>query len=427
MKRNFSLELQKAIYELIRSVEFLISGKSYPGAFTRKGKQSFCGIVLMILRGIKNGLTQGIRDAVEENRLLQESISNQAFSKQRMFIKPEAFKQLFEKSTEYYCENRNELTIPYRGYRLLAIDGTMYNLPNVEELEKEYGVQKSQGADQVQGRGSCLVDLTSLLILDTALCPCATNERELAAEHLNFLERNELTDSLVIMDRGYPSFQMISRFEDKQLHYLMRCDRRHFFKEVRDAKGDDCVITHKQAGKQIHLRVVRITLKSGQEETLLTNIFDAEFTREDFKELYARRWGIETNYDALKNTMQIEKFSGTSSIAVKQDFYATMLLKNMVQMEIWTHNDEINKRNRERDRKYDYKINVSAAVSAVRDDFIAIMIDPSPWRQKRRLKALSKKLMDKVIPIRPNRSFGDSSKPRKPLHHMCKYPVNRKQ
>lgn len=427
MKRNFSWELQKIIYEMIRSVEFLIKGKSYPGAFTRKGKQSFSGIVMMILRGIKNGLTQGIRDAVEENRLLQESITNQAFSKQRMFIKPEAFKQLFEKSTQYYCENRAELTIPYRGYRLLAIDGTMYNLPNVEELAKEYGVQKSQGADQVQGRGSCLVDLTSMLILDTALSQYGTNERELAGEHLKYLEQNELTDSLVIMDRGYPSFELISQFEEKGLHYLMRCNRRNFFKEVREAEGDDCVIRRKEADKEVVVRVIRIELKSGQEETLLTNVFDAKFTREDFKELYARRWGIETNYDALKNTMQIEKFSGKSSIAVKQDFYATMLLKNMVQMEIWTHNDEINKRNRERDRKYDYKINVNAAVSAVRDDFIAIMMEPSLRRQKKLLKALSKKLMDKVIPVRPNRSFGDPSKPRKALHHMCKFPVNRKR
>ena len=44
------------------------------------------------------------------------------------------------------------------------------------------------------------------------------------------------------------------------------------------------------------------------------------------------RWGIEIKYDELKNRLQIENFTGTTKIAIEQDFYATIYLSNMVEM-----------------------------------------------------------------------------------------------
>jgi hypothetical protein len=36
------------------------------------------------------------------------------------------------------------------------------------------------------------------------------------------------------------------------------------------------------------------------------------------------RWGIEMKYDELKDRLQIENFTGTTKIAIEQDFYSTI-------------------------------------------------------------------------------------------------------
>jgi hypothetical protein len=78
------------------------------------------------------------------------------------------------------------------------------------------------------------------------------------------------------------------------------------------------------------MRVLKFELNSGIIETLITNIFDEDFTVADFKELYFKRWSIEVKYNEIKNKLQIENFTGETPIAIEQDFYATMYLANMV-------------------------------------------------------------------------------------------------
>ena len=47
------------------------------------------------------------------------------------------------------------------------------------------------------------------------------------------------------------------------------------------------------------------------------------------KDIYFLRWGIESNYRVLKSELQIESFTGTSSLFIKQDVYATAVTLNM--------------------------------------------------------------------------------------------------
>ena len=49
------------------------------------------------------------------------------------------------------------------------------------------------------------------------------------------------------------------------------------------------------------------------------------------KALYYCRWNIELSYDVLKNKLHIENFSGYNQIAIEQDFYAQILLYNMLE------------------------------------------------------------------------------------------------
>ena len=57
------------------------------------------------------------------------------------------------------------------------------------------------------------------------------------------------------------------------------------------------------------MRIVTITLKNGTKETLLTNLPQSIMTIDDLEYIYCKRWGIETNYNTLKNRFYIENYS----------------------------------------------------------------------------------------------------------------------
>lgn len=178
------------------------------------------------------------------------------------------------------------------------------------------------------------------------LTHCESSERKLAEQNIKELldfQQREIKN-LILCDRGYPSFEFITYLEKMKQSYLMRV-KRGFFKEVMGTKTKDEIVTvtvtpsrkkhlkqqgfDVQTGTSIYMRVVKIDLPSGEEEILITNILESEISFEECKSLYFKRWGIETNYDILKNKLQIENFSGDSVKVIKQDFFATIFLANI--------------------------------------------------------------------------------------------------
>jgi hypothetical protein len=65
------------------------------------------------------------------------------------------------------------------------------------------------------------------------------------------------------------------------------------------------------------------------------------------KELYPLGWKIETSYDALKNSLEIERITAKKRLTVEQDFYSQIVNYDMTQEIIKdTENDrDQNKKN----------------------------------------------------------------------------------
>ena len=81
---------------------------------------------------------------------------------------------------------------------------------------------------------------------------------------------------------------------------------------------------------EVKVRLVRIRLDDGQDEILITNLYDTKaYTLPVLKELYFLRWPVETIYGYLKNELQIECFSGISPISIGQGFYANIFVFNL--------------------------------------------------------------------------------------------------
>ena len=86
----------------------------------------------------------------------------------------------------------------FNGYRILAIDGTTFELPYTEELKEEFGEVKNNNGvlKKVLGRGSILYDVENTLVIDGILDKYSSNERAMAISHLEtWLEmKKEIND-----------------------------------------------------------------------------------------------------------------------------------------------------------------------------------------------------------------------------------------
>lgn len=410
----------KKVYDRLQEKSFLEESRMRKQDFTRNRKMSFCDTMIVVLNKTGRGLNAGIRAFFEAVQKENETYSNQAFSKGRMRIKWEAFRELFRMSVdEFYSEFTPEY---YNGYRVSAIDGTKLNLPFHQETAEEFGIQKGTG-NQIQALGSCLFDVVNKILIDADLMHIETSEKSLAMQHLERLSELAHDKELIIFDRGYPSAELIEFIENKQFKYLMRCSRSFVLPFKNLITSNDCVVsyTFKKYKYQASFRIIQFKLPSGETEFLITNVFDKDFLVENFKELYHMRWGIETEYNDIKNKLELENFSGVTPLAIRQDFFATMFLRNLASFMIIENKEEIDRLHNTGENIYTYQANVNTVISIIKRDLINMLIVDSNHKRKKLWKKVVTEITHSVLPIRPDRRFERKKK------HICqKFPQNQK-
>ena len=161
----------------------------------------------------------------------------------------------------------------------------------------------------------------------------------MAIEHLNNLnKRFDLTKLIVIYDRGYESTELMSYTIYLNSKFIIRLNSKVFKKKIQQMNSNDEIIqvniknyilkkiddekVREFAVKmeRLEFRVVKVKLKNGDIEVLATNLDENEFSKNDLKELYGKRWTIETGYDKLKNFIELEEFSGIRKEIIEQGF-----------------------------------------------------------------------------------------------------------
>lgn len=347
--------------------------------------------------------------------IAQETFSKSAFVQARKKIKPEVFKHLNQRIIEEFYKDNSGVLRQFDNLRILAMDGSRLTLPFTKELEEIYGQTKNQTNTYiVQTKACVLYDLLNEICINGILSSIDTDERTQAKQLLEHCQANDL----IIYDRGYPSFELIYEHYQKNLHFLMRMPL-DFSQVVKDfvASGKTSQIVEIKPGQKksfenkpytkssiLKIRLLRITLNSGGIEVLATSLLDSKhYGNEVFKELYFKRWKIETYYDELKNKLKIEEFSGYSNQSILQDFYSTLFVSNiqtLIENEI---NEEIEKESETKNIKYQYKINTTLSYGFMKDRILELFFTKNDMNDIiNELKELFKK---HLIPIRPNRKF----------------------
>lgn len=394
----------KASNHVINDIMFLYKFRLKETYFTRMGgsKLKFTDIILFILNFVKKSLQIELDDFFNKVQKSDVTITKQAFSQARRKVSPKAFIYLLEEVNKWFYKNTPFNT--YRGYRLLAIDGTVIQLHNSAELREKFGYIENQNAKVARAQASALYDIENDMIIASKIDNYRTGERELAENLIIKMCEYGTYNDLLLFDRGYPSRDFINFLEGKQLKYLMRVSN-GFLKVVVNAPNQDQIVEVKYKDIILKMRVLKFKLNSGIIETLITNIFDEDFTVADFKELYFKRWGIEIKYNEIKNKLQIENFTGETPIAIEQDFYATMYLANMVALAKKDANQIIEEEYKEKGLKYEYKVNTNVLIGKLKDTLITMISINNPWKRSRMLKHIEKEIERNVIPIRPDRNF----------------------
>lgn len=338
------------------------------------------------------------------------NFTQSAFIQCRNKIKPEVFKHLSSHIiSEYYSDNDLSIKL-WNGFRLLAVDGSRINLPNTKELEKIYGVSKNHTETYVvQARTSILYDVLNKFVIDSVLSPLSIGELPLAKNHLKHAKKNDL----IIYDRGYPAFDLIHKHVSLKIDFLIRTREGHSNVIKAFALSDKSseiteiqpcqrkTIIHKLFNKKtkIKVRLVAVYLENGTKEILITSLLDETmYETEIFKELYYKRWGVETYYDELKNKLKVEHFSGYSNNTIQQDFNAAIFISNIQSLIVNELEEEIQEKTK--NRKLRYKVNTNLSYGFLKDRVISLLTNDGDMEEE--LKDLFRK---HLIPIRPDRNF----------------------
>ena len=397
--------------KLIFSPVYLERSRERPEDFTRKRKMHFPNLIMFMVSRKKNSTQNALENFFEK---LGEKVfmTQQAFSEARYKVKVSALTTLFYLSVQIAYEGYYET---YLGYRILAIDGTKLALPDIELLGKIYG---TMGADSSSptAQGSVCYDILNKVVVDALIEPLTTDERTLAMMHVSNLEKSRrFKKELIIMDRGYPSFELIHALHEAGVTFVMRV-KKGFNNDIDAQKETDGRVTLRKKGyPDIEIRVIKVELPTGETEVLISNLFSKGMGIAAFKKLYFLRWPVETKIDEVKNKLEIENFTGYSKKSIEQDFYASMYLANIAAAACWEAQAQANEARRDKNNKYEYKINVNHAIGVLKDRFIyALSLDADICADE--IETIINLLAKRVCPVKPNRSFPRKT-PRKAKFH----------
>lgn len=288
----------------------------------------------MLLRMIKSSLQ--IECNFFGGLMEAEAVSKQAFSKARGKIKPGAFQAILEDGIRVFYTNVPERGL-WRNFRLIACDGSTLRLPDSKELASEFGRYPGQGKGfPVMARVSEYMDMTTKMVLNGRIEAYNNSENKLAEEQLEevVIKMRELGQSklLFVYDRGYRSERFFDQHIRLKVDFLFRLPRNFNRATLEIAKWED------QEGFIVRegwptLRLVKVPLPSGETELLLTTLIDESYTAEDLSEIYQGRWtSMEEGYKKQKITMQLENFSGKTITAIRQEYWATLAVANLLEM-----------------------------------------------------------------------------------------------
>ena len=405
--------------------------------FTRNRKLRPKDIIYYTLNNRGKTTKMELYDFIEQYDY--ENVSDVALLKQREKLNEEVFKELNKNSLKDFYHLFKKEVKTYKGYLLTAIDGSDCEIPNTPVTRERYKGIKTKSSEKIARiKLSNCYDILNNYIIDSQVEEYKHSENELAERHM--LVAEEITEGyplISIRDRGYMSLSYIFNSIIENKKFVIRYCPRYFKQEQKlmtsddewieiqpitsrlrkNIKSDEKIYEYFKKGKKLKLRFVNIKLTTGEVETLITNLESDKITTEDINKIYQLRWGIETSYAYLKESMMITNISSSKDSIIKQEIYSQMMVYNIMQS--ITNNLE-NKIDQEK-YKYKMKININMAIGFVKKFLIKILLEEDKEERERLSEILFENILKNIVPIRKNRQ-NERNK-----IHCNKHPINKRK
>jgi hypothetical protein len=237
----------------------------------------------------------------------------------------------------------------WRGYRLLAMDGTTINLWNWSRLRQHFGTASNgKKSRTTQARMVMLTFPLARIPWKYELCPLSRSEKTCATGLLNGL----CPQDLVLMDKGFWSYGLFWQIAFQQAFFVVRLFKSAKLKTVRRWGKDEYLARYAPSDRKwrnypssMQLRVIRYQVPGFRPTALVTNLLSRRISRRHWVGLatkdqagktldsgvYHRRWEIETTFSEIKVHQEMEgKLRGRTPAAIEYEVAGHVLLYLLV-------------------------------------------------------------------------------------------------
>lgn len=403
--------------------------------FTRKRNMNFYSLVYYFIFRNKKTTNSELTWFYSSICEFEKRISKQALNKAVRKMNPNVFIYLIHIFSKIYYSS--QLPKDYRGYYLIAEDGTYveipYNVYNAYDFQFCLGkhVHDIFDVKKIQSKAGGLYDVMNGLFVDFSMKPAPYSETPLAFEHLYRTQKIfEGKKIIYLADRYYGSAEIISHLEYLNYNYIIRGKKYFYKKQVALMKSDDEWINVEidkkwlkrfrfsneaiQIRKEkpvIRIRVIKKVFKyinqKGEEckEELIyfTNLDSQQFSTEEILQLYSMRWDIEVSYKTLKTTLELERFISEDGDVARNCVYGKVLFHNIAGI----IRKELNKKiSRDTTDGKQYVTNITQLQEMVYEtNFLYSIINGKKTQIKQKIENIVKMINKIKVPVRPNRHY----------------------
>ena len=412
-----SLKNKIARLDKLKTVNHLLS--NIHSDFTRDRKLAFDDVIMIILSMAGCPIREELLDYFDYDI---NTATSSAFVQARAKVLPEAFELLL-----HLFNNAYPCTETYKGYRLIAVDGSDLNIPY--DPQDRTTLHKNQHKACSLYHINAAYDILNNRYVDLIVQGNTNNYEQKAM--WTMAERFPEKKTIFIADRNYPTWNNMEHIIRSGKYFLIRTKDIHsstsllrkfglpdseFDMDIHTTLTTNLTMSLKYPDKfrflstsstfdffdaenpfyDVSYRVVRFKLDGTDDyECIITNLSRNEFSVEDIKYLYGLRWQEEISFRHLKYSADLSAVHARKRSSILQEIWARAILYNFSFIII----QELAKRKagrKRKKRKYEYVINKTRAIHLIRDLLLK--------RKGGHPPDLEGLISNEILPLRPGRS-----------------------
>ena len=319
--KNTVLTLQERLFSIIRRLgeEPKRYARNPDRDFTRKRTLTPAVLIYLIVTMDEKSIWKGL---LGHFRKRIDTPSASAFTQQRQKLLPSALEDMFHHFSDHLRPQKK-----FQGYRLLAVDGSSLKSGTYPADEDAY----RPGTEHRHGW-----------------------------KYLIRIRDRDRKNAYGIKLPDSPEFDLpvrmtLGRLTPKQLRQHGIPVPEHYYR-LPNSIPFDFLGTESADFYSFSARIVRLKRKDGKTQMLMTNLDAAQFPLSALRELYARRWGIETSFRELKYTVGLIHLHSRKSDLVLQEIFAAFTVFNFTRAAAWNTNEGCGS------SKYKRRVNFAHAV-----------------------------------------------------------------